>query len=158
MALLRRKRKEGEAGFRAEVEARPDRRQLTPVDVQQKVFRLSFRGYNEHDVDQFLDEITEELASLHEENKRLREETESRGDSGSEEAKRRAEETVRRAREHAAKLIEDAERQTGGGGGPSTAYLVREREFLQQLAALVQERATTLKDEARRARSGQDNS
>ena len=32
---------------------------LTPVDVQQKEFRLAVRGYNEREVDQFLDEVTE---------------------------------------------------------------------------------------------------
>ena len=113
MALLRRKRKDqDEAGFMAEVEPKPARNRLTPVDVQQKVFRLSFRGYNEHDVDQFLDQVTEDLASLHEENKRLHEELELRGSpTGFEDAKRHAEETVRQAREEAARIMADAERR-----------------------------------------------
>jgi DivIVA domain-containing protein len=43
----------------------PSRRRLTPVDVQQQVFRRAmFRGYNEQDVDDFLDEVTEEIALL----------------------------------------------------------------------------------------------
>src|SRR5438094_10137929 len=49
---------------------------ITPVEIQQKEFGLAFRGYNERDVDQFLDEVTEEVARLYAENKRLREELE----------------------------------------------------------------------------------
>jgi DivIVA domain-containing protein len=47
------------------------RPRLTPIDVQQKEFRLAFRGYNERDVDEFLDLVTEELAAFTEENRRL---------------------------------------------------------------------------------------
>lgn len=135
---------------------------LTPLDVQQKVFRLAFRGYNEQDVDQFLDQVTEDLAALHEENKRLREELELRGSSaGFDDAKRHAEEMVRRAREEAARIMAEAERHVnlaaGMGGSPAPApFLVRERDFLQELASLVQRHAETLKDEARRARQQQE--
>jgi len=38
-----------------------ERRKITPVDIQQKEFRLEVRGYNERDVDQFLDEVEAEL-------------------------------------------------------------------------------------------------
>ena len=52
------------------------RKRLTPIDVQQKVFRRSaFRGYHEQDVDDFLDEMTEELALLLDEVRQLRERT-----------------------------------------------------------------------------------
>ena len=34
-------------------------RKVTPVDIQQKEFRLAFRGYSEREVDQFLDDVTE---------------------------------------------------------------------------------------------------
>ena len=150
--MARKKRRDAdEAGFTGE--APPQRARLTPVDVQQKVFRVAFRGYNEGDVDAFLDQITEELAALHEENKRLRE---SGGDAsmhgGVEEAQRQAEQIVRQAREHAARLIEDAERSGGGGGGGAlpTSFLLGERAFLQRLAGSVQEHARWLKQEARR--------
>ena len=36
---------------------------ITPVDIQQAEFRLAFRGYNERDVDTFLDRVTEDLSS-----------------------------------------------------------------------------------------------
>jgi DivIVA domain-containing protein len=131
----------------------PDRPRLTPVDVQQHVFRLAFRGYNERDVDEFLDQVTEDLAALHEENKRLREQLEEGGTGtgpSTAAAQRQAEAIVRQAREHAAKLTASA---GGGGGGelPST-FLLEERQFLQKIASLVQGHAGWLKEEARRAR------
>src|SRR5262245_66371501 len=48
---------------------------LTPMDIQEKVFRSQpgLHGYNEREVDEFLDRITEELARVHAENQRLRE-------------------------------------------------------------------------------------
>src|SRR5919106_5946353 len=125
--MLRRKKKETQhetAGFDGEGTA-PDRGRLTPTNVQEKVFRLSFRGYNEQDVDRFLDEVTEELASLHEENKRLRERVEDSGGMASteilKETERRAGETVRQAREYAARLMEDAGKRITEDGGVGVA-------------------------------------
>ena len=159
MAFGRKKRKaeqKQDSGFAQEGGGEPQRIKLTPVDVQQKVFRLAFRGYNEQDVDQFLDEITEDLAALHEENKRLREELELRGPGGgADDARRHAEEIIRRAREEAARISAAgpaAAAVSGGAVAATPAFLVREREFLQQLAALVQDHAASLKAEARRAR------
>jgi DivIVA domain-containing protein len=160
--MLRRKKKETQdeaAGFAGEG-ALPERRRLTPTDVQEKVFRLSFRGYNEQDVDRFLDEVTEELASLHEENKRLRERAEDSGGMASseilKEAERRAGETVRQAREYAARLMEDAGKRSTESGStgaapppPPTSFLRRERDFLQKLASLIQEHAEAMKAQAR---------
>jgi DivIVA domain-containing protein len=150
----KKKRDADEAGFTGE--ASPQRVRLTPVDVQQKVFRIAFRGYNERDVDEFLDHVTEELATLHEENKRLRESGGGAAATGGmEAAQRQAEEIVRQAREHAARLIEDAER--GGGAaaaaGLPTSFLLGERAFLQRLASSVQEHARWLKQEARRTQA-----
>lgn len=160
--MLRRKKKETQdeaAGFTGEG-APSDGRRLTPTDVQEKVFRLSFRGYNEQDVDRFLDEVTEELASLHEENKRLREHAEDSGGMASseilKEAERRAGETVRQAREYAAHLMEDAGKRSTEDGmtgapppPPPTSFLMRERDFLQKLASLIQEHAEAMKASAR---------
>lgn len=145
-------------------------RRLTPVEIQQKEFRLAFRGYNERDVDQFLDEITEEMARLHAENKRLREEAEMRGttrlDTG---AVMQAEEILRRAREQAARIVADAEsRAQTAQPDPGAAYdapaapsppiaaspefLARERDFLQTLASLIQGHANAVREDLRRAR------
>lgn len=151
---------EQDTGFSQQAGAEPQRIRLTPVDVQQKVFRLAFRGYNEQDVDHFLDEITEDLAALHEENKRLREELELRGPGGgTEDARRHAEEIIRRAREEAAGISAAAPAAPVvpvGSAAATPAFLVREREFLQRLASLVQDHAASLKSEARRAREAEE--
>jgi DivIVA domain-containing protein len=101
---------------------------LTPRDVQEKQFHLAFRGYNEREVDEFLDLVTEELARLHAENRRLREELEARGgaavpqdpeaaarrvreeaEAAARRAREEAEAAVRRAREEAARIVAEAE-------------------------------------------------
>ncbi|MGH2684999.1 MAG: DivIVA domain-containing protein, partial [Actinomycetota bacterium] len=148
--MARKKKREAEeSGFTGE--AAPERPRLSPVEVQQKVFRIAFRGYNERDVDEFLDHVTEDLAALHEENKRLRERAgDPAATGGVEDAQRQAEQIVRQAREHAARLLEEAE-QGGGGGGPlPTSFLLGERAFLQRLAGTIQEHARWLKQEARK--------
>ena len=38
--------------------------QLSPLEIQNKEFRRSLRGYNEQDVDEFLDEIVREMEAL----------------------------------------------------------------------------------------------
>lgn len=45
---------------------------LTPQDVVRKEFREAFRGYNQADVDLFLDEVVDEMSRLVEENQRLK--------------------------------------------------------------------------------------
>lgn len=45
---------------------------LTPQEIQSKEFREAFRGYNQDDVDTFLDEIAEDHSRLAQENQRLR--------------------------------------------------------------------------------------
>src|SRR5262249_4185546 len=112
-------------------------KRLTPVDVQQKEFRLAMRGYNEREVDEFLDLVTEEMARLHAENTRLRAQVETRGPG---EVPAPAPPT------HVAQ--------------PDTpealrAYVAREQEFLKQLAGLIQEHARAVKDARRRPR-GED--
>ena len=156
MARNKKEKKGQQQGF--EPDGTPTRARLTPVEIQQKVFRLAFRGYNERDVDQFLDNVTEDLAALHEENKRLREQLQEGGGGGTDAAQRRAETIVREAREHAARLVEEAERRgaTGAVSAPTgpvpASFLVRERDFLQRMASLVQGHARALKEDARRGR------
>ena len=46
---------------------------VTPADIQQKEFNVSrFGGYRMRDVDEFLDQITESMTKLSDENERLR--------------------------------------------------------------------------------------
>lgn len=45
---------------------------ITPIDIHNKEFSKSFRGYNEDEVDQFLDEIVEEFEKLYKNNLELK--------------------------------------------------------------------------------------
>jgi cell division initiation protein len=45
---------------------------LTPLDIQNKEFKKAFRGYNETDVDSFLDEIILDYEKLYKENIELK--------------------------------------------------------------------------------------
>ncbi|MGZ8613013.1 MAG: DivIVA domain-containing protein [Actinomycetota bacterium] len=130
---------------------------ITPIEVQQVEFRLAFRGYNERDVDAFLDRITEDLTTYIEENERLR--TGAAAPSGpdlSEDARAQADAIVAEAREEAAGIVRAAEQQAAAvaasgaavSGDPRTAvapFLSREREFLQNLGGLVQGHAEEIK-------------
>jgi DivIVA domain-containing protein len=130
---------------------------ITPVDVQQVEFRLAFRGYNERDVDAFLDRITEDLASYIEESDGLR------GGMGAAtvgtvsvgEGPAEAESILARAREEAAAILRRAEQEAAairgaqGARGDARAavapFLNSEREFLQSLGSLVQTHAEEIK-------------
>nr|WP_046159912.1 DivIVA domain-containing protein [Caldanaerobacter subterraneus] len=46
---------------------------LTPMDIHNKEFRRSFRGYNEEEVDEFLDKVMEDYEMLYRENAELKE-------------------------------------------------------------------------------------
>ncbi len=128
---------------------------ITPEEVQQAEFRLAFRGYNERDVDAFLDRITEGLSSYLEENERLRSGTglspaapaASSGDADAmvTRARAEAEEIVRRAHEQAAGIRAAAEGGSGDARGAVAPFLNKEREFLQSLGTLVQTHAEEIK-------------
>ena len=174
--MTKRKRRQGSGNETASLQDDAGNpRRLLPVDVQQKEFRLAFRGYNEQDVDEFLDVMTEELARLHEENKRLAERLEEGGGYGGappgaliEEAQRRAEEIVREAREAATQILADAApaqastASTSPGATMPAApeemrrFLGREREFLQGLASLIQQHAEVVKQDAQRTRPAEE--
>jgi len=139
------------------------RRRLTPMEVQQQVFRRALlRGYNEQDVDDFLDEITQELTALLEEQRRLREQLGTgatlplAGGPEVGEAQRMADDIVRRARDEAAEILRKARTgaaSTGGGGTSSLQpFLAQERVFLQDLSRLIQGHADTVRDMARARR------
>lgn len=132
---------------------------ITPGEVQQVEFRLSFRGYNERDVDAFLDRITEDLSGYLAELEQLRGGapagivTTTASDSVP--APQQADAIVARAREEASAIIRRAEQQaaavaaSGAGGGEARAavapFLNKEREFLQGLGGLVQTHAEEIK-------------
>jgi DivIVA domain-containing protein len=151
---MRRKR-EREVSGPGEVEAR-----LTPADVQQIEFRLAFRGYNERDVDAFLDKITEDLGAYIEENAALHSRS-APVNHGPVDAREEADRIVAEAREQAATIVRAAEAQAAAAGSRPDArsaiapFLSRERDFLQSLGSLVQEHAEEIRGmvAALRARS-----
>ena len=128
---------------------------ITPEEVQQVEFRLAFRGYNERDVDAFLDRITEGLSSYLEELERsrlvggqpLQAVAGSTGDAAAVVARARAEadEIVRRAHEQAAGIRAAGGAGSGDARGAVAPFLNREREFLQGLGGLVQAHAEEIK-------------
>lgn len=46
---------------------------LTPLDIHNKEFKKSFRGYNEEDVDEFLDRVIKDYEQLYRENIEIKE-------------------------------------------------------------------------------------
>jgi cell division initiation protein len=153
------------------------RTRLTAVDVQQQQFRRSFRGYDEQEVDDFLDRVTEDVGALLEENERLKEQarlaptTPVEGAAEAAEASRTLADLERRAQEQADSIVRDAEARaeamvkdaqsrapaTGRGeGDPSgrlSRFVTKERAFLQDLAELIQSHAEAVKQMVQEARS-----
>lgn len=139
---------------------------LTPADIQQKEFRVSrFGGYKMRDVDEFLDQITDSFTTLTAEAERLRAGGAQPvvGEPDLDDVARQADEIIARARAEAARIIAEARAASGSAAtveaGPHdraavTAFIERERSFLQSLAGLVQEHAETMKGMARTARRG----
>jgi DivIVA domain-containing protein len=106
---------------------------LTPIDVQQKEFRVARfgAGYRMREVDEFLDRVTDVLTELMAENERLQRTAATRP---------------------AASAIEPP---SGDGDRAGVdAFLRSEKGFLQELGVLVQSHAEELKTMARTARSG----
>jgi cell division initiation protein len=138
-------------------EAKP---RLTPLDVQQREFRVSFRGYNEREVDEFLDVVTEELQRYERELMRVRSER-AAIDPSAFDLDAEAQRILTEAKTRAESILRDAEARASGIHTASAAepravvapYLNREREFLERLGSLVQEHAQAIKtmvEEARR--------
>jgi DivIVA domain-containing protein len=159
-----------DAGDAQDFTGKPTSTDVTPGDIQQKEFNVSrFGGYRMRDVDEFLDQITESMTKLTDENVRLRSATglpaaPSIGAADLGDTSRQADEIIERARAEAAKIVQDAREQavigTGGTGAGSDAgraavapFLSQERDFLQQLATLVQSHAESVKGMAKASRA-----
>jgi DivIVA domain-containing protein len=139
---------------------------ITPLDIQQKEFRVSrFGGYRMRDVDEFLDKLTEVVSGLTEENARLRRQAGAGPVVGSpdlEDVARQADEIIQRARDEAARIDTEARARASLATAPAfasegdraavKAFLAQERAFLESLAGLVQGHAETVKGMARSAR------
>jgi DivIVA domain-containing protein len=162
---MRRKKTEDEDALTPEP---VNRQRLTPADIQQAEFRLSMRGYNEREVDELLDRLTEDWGAALEENKRLREQGGSApaaaapSDTSIAEARREAEEIVARAKAEAATIVREARASAPSGTpvaaadvGAVSSFLTRERDFLQSLGRLVQGHAESVKSMAQSAKSAE---
>ena len=142
---------------------------VTAADIQQKEFRVSrFGGYRMRDVDEFLDHVTEAMTKLSEDNQRLRSASGLPvapspipiGAPDLADTSRQADEIIQRARAEAASILQEA-REQAGAGEPTTdagraavaVFLSQEKEFLQQLASLVQGHAESVKGMAKAGRS-----
>ena len=143
---------------------------VTPADIQSKEFSVSrFGGYRMRDVDEFLDHITESMTKLSDENERLRTANglpaaPSIGAPDLADTSRQADEIIERARAEAATIVRDARAQAAAAAGGAVVgtdagraavapFLSQERDFLQQLAALVQSHAESVKGMAKASRA-----
>jgi len=142
---------------------------VTPADIQSKEFSVArFGGYRMRDVDEFLDHVTESMTKLAEENERLRSAgglpaSPSIGAPDLADSSRQADEIIERARAEAATIVQEARGQaavsgaagagTDAGRAAVSPFLVQERDFLQQLATLVQSHAESVKGMAKSNRA-----
>lgn len=77
---------------------------LTPLDIQQQQFRVRFRGFDIHEVDRFLEQLSEAFTALQSENKDLREEM--RRQKMETQGYKEREETFKRAMLNSQKVLE----------------------------------------------------
>jgi len=100
---------------------------ITPMDIEQQEFSKSFRGYNEEEVDDFLDKIVKDYEELINENVRLNEEIERMQEKLKEFSE--IEETLRSALLNAQKSAEDMK-----GRVESEAKIIIEKAELEAKA------------------------
>ena len=97
---------------------------LTPIDIHNKEFKRSFRGYNEDEIDEFLDQVVNDYEKLFRENDKLKEEVarlQKESDSYQEReksindtlmlAQKTAQEVTEHARKSAADMKENAAKE-----------------------------------------------
>src|SRR2546422_625892 len=119
----------------------PSAPRISPEDIQAKEFRIArFRGYREHDVDEFLDQLTLVWSALLDENDRLRAQVEGGANRGSaigapdlQDVSRQADEIIRRARAEAAQILRDASARAGAataGSAPRHTEIAAVSAFL----------------------------
>lgn len=143
---------------------------LTPVNVQQVQFRLAFRGYNERDVDAFLDRVTEDLTARIDERDRLVRQLEAGGGGvGAMDiaaARAEADAIVARARDEAQEILRRAMADaaaarasaSGVAGSPVDTraalapFLAKEKEFLARIGSMVQGHAEDIRGMVQEAR------
>jgi DivIVA domain-containing protein len=134
---------------------------LGPMDIQQKEFRVSrFGGYKMRDVDEFLDHVTESMSALIAQSERQRATAAGPivASADLDDVNRQADEIIQRARAEAARIVAEAQMSASGGVSAGdraavSAFLAKERSFLQSLANLVQGHAESVKGMAKASRA-----
>lgn len=120
---------------------------LTTKDVENQVFTERFRGYDQDEVDQFLDRVSESIAELTRERDGLRDRisqlergAEQVGESGQTlqrtlvAAQRTADATIDEARATAGQVIADAHRRAGEEAQQALEVLDHVRHAVQELS------------------------
>ena len=134
---------------------------LTPLDIRNKKFRRSLRGYDEAEVDDFLEQVVREMDRLLKDNASLREQVETLGakleqyqkledtlhntlvvaqqaaDELKANAHRQAELTMAEARQRAERIITEAEGQVDAARQALETLVRRARVFQQQLRGML---------------------
>ncbi|MCF8010604.1 MAG: DivIVA domain-containing protein [Clostridiales bacterium] len=87
---------------------------LTPLDVQNKEFRRALRGYNEEEVDEFLDQLAQDYEWIYMENERLKEKLEDieSGIKRYEEMEQTIKDTLVMAQKNSDELRENTQKET----------------------------------------------
>jgi len=113
---------------------------ITPMDIEQQEFSRSFRGYNEEEVDDFLDKIVKDYEELINENVRLNEEIEKMKERLKEFSE--IEETLRSALLNAQKSAEEMK-----GRVESEAKIIIEKADIE--AEMIKQRASQREDKVK---------
>ncbi len=135
---------------------------LTPLDIHHKEFHRAIRGYNEEEVDDFLDEVAEEFEKLFKENIDLKEQIEKVKEKAGQfenlqstiqnvlitaqksadevlaQAKRDAEQIIRDAEARARELIEEASRGKEDLEASFADLKNAEREFRERFKSMLE--------------------
>ena len=115
---------------------------ITPIDIQQKQFHVTFRGFEQKEVETFLDQVREEMEALMRELAELREFRQVYDDRMAE--VRQKEETVKNTMVMTQKLMEDQK----DNARREAALLIKDAEIRsQQIIASVHEQKLKLEAE-----------
>lgn len=106
---------------------------ITPMDIEQQEFSRSFRGYNEEEVDDFLDKIVKDYEELINENVRLNEEIEKMKERLKEFSE--IEETLRSALLNAQKSAEEMKERVDNEAKIIVEKAEMEAEMIKQQAS-----------------------
>ncbi|MHB9094739.1 MAG: DivIVA domain-containing protein [Eubacteriales bacterium] len=112
---------------------------LTPLDIHNKEFRKAFRGYDEEEVDDFLDQLVKEYEKLFKENAELKEVLAAK-DSNIGQYKD-LEETLKKTLVVAQQTADDMRH----GAAREAEVIIKEAQLrAEQLAAAAEEKASSL--------------